>query len=234
MTGHRILPLAFLPVVWLSLSHPLHADEQEKADSLPMTWQVAPECDSAADIIEGTKKILNNGAASSAFHSTAKQLRGEVSRIDSNWRVHLVIRDGEQTWERMLEVHTCRGAMDVAILLSALAMDSQKVLQSPDPSLQPQLDRLGQLPLSADETAEENHSQGLHPNPGTISPQIATADGTTPAVSDASVIPKKDPSADTSRNRAAVTPSTVPVQPVCEPLKSTSPLPHLKSLGAGG
>jgi len=185
MDNFRGSKLIFLFAYSLFFSTIIHAAD-EKGEEVPaILWHVHPECGSESDIIDGTEAILNR-RATTPFDSTTKTLSGEISQSGQKWRVRLVIRDGDREYDRSLRVNTCQGAMEVAILLSALAVDSQRVLQSEDPKLHARIDQLSQLP-SETETEQEPLS-AVASTDETEEPQRVTADN-------AAAVPATDASA---------------------------------------
>lgn len=96
------------------------------------TWQVPPECGNEADVISYVERILGKMTKP----AQKRLVHGEVIEFGAQWRVQLTVTEESQQYSRSVTVNTCHAALEVAALLTALAVDPVTVLHSKDASLQ--------------------------------------------------------------------------------------------------
>ncbi|MBN2340324.1 MAG: hypothetical protein JXX29_22815 [Deltaproteobacteria bacterium] len=85
--------------------------------------------------------------------SSQKRITGKVVANDNSWVVHMSVTDENQTYSRIVSVHTCQAVLEVSALLTALAVDPVGVLGSDDPNLQSDIQQLTDMSTSKDESA---------------------------------------------------------------------------------
>ncbi|MBN2716555.1 MAG: hypothetical protein JXX14_11930 [Deltaproteobacteria bacterium] len=113
---------------------------QTKATPFQLSWQVPAECGNQEDVVQRTFALLDNPAPE---HSNdAPEISGAILAEAGKWRVRVNMSCADTKYERTLLVNTCHGAIEVAVLLSAMAINPGKVMNTDDADLRLQMENV--------------------------------------------------------------------------------------------
>ncbi|MBN2527554.1 MAG: hypothetical protein JXR76_14260 [Deltaproteobacteria bacterium] len=130
-----LLYLFILPIIaWLVPAKGLCQNDK----ALPYQWRVPGVCGGEADVVSRVARILDGAFVA----ATNRRVHGEIRAVDARWVVGMRVFDDSQPYERTITVHTCHAALEVAALLTALAIDPMAVMHSDDPSLEARMAQL--------------------------------------------------------------------------------------------